>query len=176
MTDTTGDTADVAPLTDPGTLRDRDDVDYLTAERTDDEEHFERHDEIAGFAAVAVTNADGDLALARLGDAWILPHASVDLGEDFVDVAERAADDLLGIDVEIASVVRARRKHCTLEDGDRETVIHDVIFEASPANGTGLPDASTVQSCQAEATDWFDHVPEKAPDNEVREDMRLFVG
>jgi hypothetical protein len=36
---------------------------------------------------------------------------------------------------------------------------------------TTLPDADDVQSCQADAIAWFDHVPE----NEVRDDIAHFV-
>lgn len=177
MTDTTHPTdRTAAPLTDPSTLRDVDAVDYRTTERVDDAEHFERHAATAGFAAVAVTDADGRLALTQFDDAWLLPHAGVESGEDFRAVAHRAADDLLGLDIAIDRVVRARRKDCTLEDSDRETTIHDVVFEATPADDPALPDAADVQSCQADALAWFDHVPETTPDNEIREDVARFVG
>jgi ADP-ribose pyrophosphatase YjhB (NUDIX family) len=177
VTDTTQATDPTAePLTDPTTLRDVAGVDYQITERTDDAEHFERHEATAGFAAVAVTNADGEIALTETGQVWILPHAGAEPGEDFVDVARRAADDLLGLDVTIDRVVRARRKDCTLEDSNRETTIHDVVFEASPADDATLPDADDVQSCQADAIAWFDHVPESVPENEVCEDIAHFVG
>lgn len=177
MTDTSRATDPTAePLTDPSTLRDVDGVDYQTTERTDDAEHFERHEATDGFAAVAVTNGDGGLALTETGPVWILPHAGVEPGEDFVNVARRAADDLLGLDVTIDRVVRARRKDCTLEDSDRETTVHDVVFEATPADDATLPAADDVQSCQADAIAWFDHVPENVPENEVREDIAQFVG
>lgn len=165
-----------APLTDPSTLRDVDGVDYRTIERTDDADHFEHHGGIAGFAAVAVTDPAGDLALAKMSRGWMLPHAAVEPDEDFVDVAHRAADDLLGLDVTIERVARARRRQCRLDDSDLETVVHDVVFEATPADDPALPDAADVQSCQADALAWFDHVPETTPDNEIREDVAHFVG
>lgn len=165
-----------APLTDPSTLRDVDGVEYRTTERVDDAEHFEHHDTTAGFAAVAVTDADGRIALTKFGDDWILPHAGVEPGEDFRAVAHRAADDLLGLDIAIDRVVRARRKQCRLEESDRETTIHDVVFEATPADNPALPDAADVQSCQADALAWFDHVPATTPANEIREDIAHFVG
>lgn len=38
-----------------------------------------------------------------------------------------------------------------------------------------LPDAADVQSCQADAIAWFDHVLGNVPENEVREDVAHFV-
>jgi len=168
MTDTTS-TDPTESLTDPETLRDADGVDY--SEITDDS-HFEMNRDNEGVTVVGITNDDGELALATLERATVVPHAVVEPGRDFAAVAHDAADELLGIDVTLDDVVRVRRKVSTDDETGAEAVAYDVLYAASPAGGGDLPDE--VARCQAESTDWFDSVPEDLP-GEMRDDAALFL-
>lgn len=169
MSDTTS-TDPTESLSDPDTLRDRDGVEYLEMTEAD---HFGQDEGVAGVAVVALTNADGALAFASFEDVTILPHAVVEAGDDYATVARDAAADLLGIDVDLDSVARVRRK--ATPPGGSDGVAHVVVFTASPAGDSVLPDATDVTSCQAESTGWFDRVPEDIQTAEMREDARLFL-
>lgn len=159
-------------LTDPETLRDRDGVEYLGVTEDD---HIGQDSDISGVAVVGLTNDDGALAFATFEEVTILPHAVVEPDEDYVDVAHGAADELLGIDVDLDDVVRVRRKDSPSSGNDDEDVAHVVVFTASPAGDGVLPDAEDVTSCQARATGWFERVPDDLQTEEMREDALLFV-
>ena len=171
MIDTTPSTDPTESLTDPETLQGAGGVDYCEA--TDDS-HFEMNRDNEGVVVLGVTNESGDLALARLGSACILPHAVVEPGADFAEVAHDAADELLGIDVTLDDLAHVRHKVSVSEDTDEEAVAYDVVYGASPADDGHLPDEVT--SCQVEETGWFDSVPEDFPEDEgMRDDASLFV-
>lgn len=170
MTDSTS--ADpTESLTDPESYRAADGVDYYEAE---DDSHFEMNRDTAGVAAVGVTNADGAVALVEFEPATMIPHARVEPGGDFAQAAHDAADDLLGVEIALDDLVRVRRNVSSPDDRDEEAIAYDVVFAATPAT-ENLPDADDVQSCQAEATSWFDSIPDDLPDGGVRADAELFI-
>ena len=139
----------------------------------EDDSHFEMNRDTEGVAVVGVTNADGELALPTLEAGTVLTHAIVEAGEDFADTAREAADELLGVDVELEGVERVRRKVST-NDGE-EAIAYDVVFAASLVDDAGLPEETP--SCQVESTDWYDALPEDFAhgDDEMCADARLFV-
>ncbi|MFC3477966.1 NUDIX domain-containing protein [Halobacterium litoreum] len=159
-----------ASLTDPEALADRGDVDYV---EVSDDSHFEMNRDTEGVAVVGVTS-DGRLALPTFESATVLTHAVVESGDDFADTAREGAHELLGIDVDLDSVERVRRKVSTSDDGE-EVVAHEVVYAASPADGADLPDDAP--SCQVESTDWYDSLPEDFAHghDEMCADARLFV-
>lgn len=157
-------------LTDPEMLRDPDDVESLVVTEDD---HIGQEPDISGVAVLGLTNDEGALAFASFEEMTILPHALVEPGEDFVDVAHDAADELLGVEVDLDAVARVRRKDS--RSGGSEDVAHVVVFAASPTGDGVLPDAEDVASCQTQTSYWAKRVPDDLETEEMREDARLFV-
>jgi len=170
MTDPTP-TDPTESLTDPGSLADRDGVDYVEIE---DDSHFEMNRDTEGVAVVGVTNDDGELALATSEAGSVVAHAVVKSGDGFADTAREAANELLGVDVELEAIERVRRKESTSDDG-KEAVAYDVVFAASITDDADLPEQ--VPSCQVESTGWYDSLPEDFAyhNDEMCDDARLFV-
>lgn len=170
-------------LTDPNTLRDRPDVEFVEKTQTDDEAHFEYHERIDGFAAIGVTDEDGRGLLVNSGHAWMPPYTAVGPGDDWAAVAREAVVDLLGATVELDGVERVRHLDCRLEDTDDHTSIYQVVFRASLAGDAGVDaldrdeaDADDLDEDDAPVLGWFGAVPEGIPGGDVEADVRLFVG
>lgn len=178
-TPTDGSAATLRSLTDPATLLDRQDVDTGEQSRVVDEEHFDRHDPIAGWVVVGLTNADGEVALVDHdgGHGWSLPHGPVQPGEDWAAAARHWLAVQTGIDAELADAVRVTRIEDRLEATDtsataaRTTTIHDVVLAARPASDDPTLDPDP----DGPDVDWFAAVPAGAPDGDVTEDIRRFL-
>jgi hypothetical protein len=156
-------------LTDPAAFRDADDVDY---DEIEDDSHFEMNRELAGVAAVGVTDSNGRLALVEFEAGTALTHGMVEPGEDFAENAREGAHELLGIEVTLDALVAVRKKTSTDPDSGEEVVAHDAIFAASPADSETLP--ADVPSCQVEATGWYETLPDGLS-GIMREDAELFI-
>jgi ADP-ribose pyrophosphatase YjhB (NUDIX family) len=169
MTETTP-TDPTESLTDPAAFADADGVDY---DEIEDDSHFEQNRDHDGLAAVAVTDADGRLALVEFEYATMIPWYHVEPGEDYVDAAHIATDVLLGIDVELDALVRVRKKTSTHEETGEQVTAYEALYAASPAGDAVIPDE--LPNCDAERADWFDSIPEDLPDGNMREDAELFI-
>jgi hypothetical protein len=156
-------------LTDPAAFADADDVEFVDIE---DDSHFEMNRDLAGVAAVGVTDDAGRLALVQFETGTATTHGMVEPGEDFAENARDGAAELLGVDVELDALVRVRRKVSTDPGSGDEVVAHDAVFAASPADSAALPD--DVPSCQADSADWYDPLPDGLS-GVMREDAELFV-
>lgn len=173
-------------LTDPETLRNRDDVEYRERTVVQDEEHLELNEPIDGRIIVGLTDDDGRLLLSSpgCGDAWLLPYAPVQPNEDYAAVARRDLAERAGIDVVVAGVERVLRKEYRIEDDEvRRTTVHHVVVSASPADGDAIPhnpgpnETDNPGPDEADATDlrWFDDEPPVLPEGEPLDDLELFL-
>lgn len=168
-----------ASLTDPDALRDRPGVDVEDRTARVPPGEFEEHDRWAGIAVVAVTDGDGRAVLLWNDDEHgLLPHAPVEPGDDFATAARRAAEEQVGVAVDLDAVVRVRRtEYRPAGDDARRTTVHDVLFRASPAGRASGDDAPTTdRGCWTAA--WADDLPPN-PDwdrPDVRDDLRRFLG
>ena len=162
-------------LTDPETLRDRDDVEFLDGPPETHQSHFEIYESIAGMAIAGVTDPDGRLVLLEHGqvDRPALSYTQVDPGEDFVAAARDVVAAGTGIEASIDELLRVRRCTYRSEDGE-ETTGYDVVFAASPV-GDGDIDPEAGHDWTAS---WRDPATLDLPDdedNDVLNDIRLFL-
>ena len=160
-------------LTDPETLRQREDVAFVDAPPEDHQNHFEVYESIAGMAIAGVTDGDGRLLLLEHEQAALpaLSYTRVDPGEDFVAAARDVVVAGTGIEARIDEPLRVRRCTYRSEHG-AETTGYDVVFGASPV-GDGDPDAGhdwTAAWRDPESVDLPDD-----EDNDVSNDIRLFL-
>lgn len=174
----TGAASTVDELTDPESLRDRDDVRYRERTVVHDEEHLELNEPIDGWVMVGVANEEGEFMLTHnaCNDVWLLPHARVDPGEDYAAVARREVEAVAGVDAAVRGVDHVRRSEFRLEgDEERRTVAHDVVVRASIAADEVIPDGHEVDRPYASDLGWFEETPENVPEDDPGEDVRLFL-
>ena len=167
----TDDAPTVQSITDPESLRDREDVAFSREAEYPDRETYESLREQSetgdGAALVGVTNDDGKVLLKDTCTGWLAPGGNVAPGEDWAAVARREAESWTDVAVELDSVERVRRIDHRLEEGEPSDVLDDpfyvVFFRASPATGETAP----VDSDDEDAPDveWFDEVPEGVDPN-----------
>ncbi|WP_254545600.1 hypothetical protein [Halomarina pelagica] len=166
-------------LTDPETLRERDDAEFIDAPPEAHQGHFEVYEPIAGMAISGVTDADGRLLLLRQEDERIpvLPYGQVSLDGDWVTAAREAVAVTTGVAVTIDGVVRVRRAAYRSETG-AETTGYDVVFSATPVGDLDLSDATGL-SCRHEwSATWNAPDAIELPDdedNDVVSDIRSFL-
>lgn len=162
-------------LTDPETLRQREDVAFVDAPPEDHQNHFEVYESIAGMAIAGVTDDDGRLLLLEHErvDLPALSYTQVDPGEDFVAAARAIVETGTGIEARIDDPLRVRR--CTYRsEGGEETTGYDVVFAASPVGDDGI-DPEAGHDWRAA---WRDPATVDLPDeedNDVLNDIRLFL-
>lgn len=160
----------IATLTDPASLRDRDDVEFV-ADTHDGEREF--HDaDVAGRAVVGLTNDAGEvLLLEHPEQPPILPMCTLDSGDDWAAVGRGTVDNVRGLTVDLDRVERVRA--LTYEaDGETHTNYY-VVFRASVAPDGTLPADPTIDDPEW-GVDWYDEVPPEA-DGSLAEDIRLFL-
>ena len=162
-------------LTDPETLRERDDVEFIDAPPEEHQNHFEGYEPIAGMAIVGVTNERNRLLVLEREDAPhpTMPYHEVALGDDWVATAQGAVESATDIEVAIDDVHRVRRNTYRSETGEKTTG-YDVVFAASPSD-----DGETSSDSESDwVPAWHDTTTLDLPDDEnidVVNDIRLFI-
>lgn len=157
-------TTAVESITDPESLRGRDDVEFHEDTDVVDGETFDTVEDLDNVAVVGVTNADGEVLLRKLTEdcSRKLPILPVDSGEDYAEVARRAVEENTGLPIELDALEAAWYFEARLEDEERAATRYFVVFSASPAtDGTGV-EADIPEERDAAAVDWFDEVPDDA--------------
>ena len=177
-TTTTDDAAPTESLTDPESLREREDVAFVEETSVhDDEDHCSVG--IDGRAVVGVTNDDGEVLLAVHEESSIamLPHGPVEPGNDWGTVGRRAVEEMTGVAVELDGPELVRDfDHFVEGDDERHTTSHNVVFRASPAGDETATDPGVAGNDDWDAG-WFDEFPEdlSAVEGPVEDDVRLFL-
>ena len=179
---------------DPASLADDPDVDV--AERVyphADTDHCEA--DAAARTVVGCTRADGSLLLLvdRDADHAVLPHPTVDAGEDVRAVAREETAAVANVPVEIGDPVALRRvEHYETEDHDGvgdpdafeppadatpHNVTHHVVFAASVADGATAGDGDPGVDDPDWEADWFAAAPVDLADEhgDAAADIRRFL-
>src|SRR5699024_9067271 len=161
-------------LTDPETLREREDAEFIDTPTEEHQNHFEVYGPIAGMAIAGVTDTEGQLLLLEREDAPhpIVPHGQVTHTDEWATIAREAVADSAGITVSVADVLRVRHNTYRSETGE-ETTGHDVVFAASPTTHETDPETD-----HAWTAVWRDPATLDLPDdgdNDVLNDIRLVV-
>ncbi|WP_256684872.1 hypothetical protein [Halococcus qingdaonensis] len=162
-------------LTDPGTLRERDDIEFCEMAPETHQSHFELYESIAGLAIVGVTDADGRLLLLEHEDAPYptLPYGRVAPADRWVATTRATVADSTGVAVTVDDMRRVRH-HTYRSEADEETTGYDVVVAASPEGDGDIP----AEAGQEWVPTWRDtatiDLPDE-PDNDVLNDIRLFV-
>lgn len=163
-------------LTDPESLRNRDDVPFTEETRAIGTDEFERRADWAGVAVIGVL--DDALLLVEVGDGhgWMLPNGPVEPGDDFAAVAARVAEATTGVAATATGVERVHRKTYRTDDG-RETTGHHVVFRGRPTAGTDIGDDPGLPGQPVETVAWRTEPPADADwDHEdFADDVRLFL-
>jgi hypothetical protein len=169
----------VESITDPESLRDRDDVRFTEETAVLDREMYEsvrgQSETDDGAALVGVTNDDGEVLLKNTCTGWLAPGANVAPGDDWTTAARREAESWLAVAVELDAVEHVRRIDHRVEGEDTQDRVDDpfylVFFRASLAPGETAP----VDSGDEDAPDvaWFDEVP-AGVDEDLEEDVAVF--
>lgn len=167
----------IAPITDPESLRDRDDVPFDLETDVVPEETLDAVDAAADMVVVGVTTESGDALLRRLTDdcAWKLPVATVEPGADYVEAARDAVEGVVGLAVELDAVEGVWRIELRDEAETRTAARNFVVFSATPTDGTDLDAAlATVpEDDRPVEAGWFRDLPANA---EAAPGTDLFVG
>lgn len=159
---------------DPGTLRERDGVEFVDASPVEHQDHFERYESIAGVVVTGVTDDRGRVLVLEHDQHEIpmLPYAEVGHDEEWVAAARGAVATWTGVEATIDEPVRVR--HHTYRSGmGEETTGHDVVFAASPETTGRDPDTDHEWTAAWRDGSTLDLPAD--PDNDVLNDIRLFV-
>jgi len=136
----------VESITDPESLRDRDDVRFTEETAVLDRETYESvrgQSEVGdGAALVGITNDDGEVLLKDTCTGWLPPGGNVAPDGDWAAVARQQAESWTGVAVELDAIERVRRIDRRLEGADPSETpalpFHVVYFRASPAAGEAV--------------------------------------
>lgn len=170
----------IETLTDLEVLREREDVPVV--EHTVEHENLNHcSTDIAGRIAVGVTDGDDRLLLLcndEIGIA-LLPHGTVDQGEDWAGAARRETESQTGVEIALDSVEYVRDIDHVLEgEGDPHASNVGIVFAGSPTGGE-IQDCK--QSADAGSDDWraswFDGLPDgiDVPEGGPGKDLELFL-
>lgn len=172
-------------LTDPATLRDRDDVRVSSDTQVhEDADHCSRG--VAGRVAVGVTDADGRTLLLCNDDHGValLPHGDVEADEEWLAATRREIEAQTGVEIDLEGIELLRDVDHRVEAEDEPHChTYGIVFRASPTGGA-------IQHCKESAeagsdgwyADWFEAIPEDLPDGVSipeggpGEDLALIVG
>lgn len=163
-------------FSDPESLRGRPSVPFREETRSLTRKEYESiAEEVASHAAVGITDDDGDVLLMNDGShGWTLVAVPVEPGEDWTAVAQREAEKLLGVAVDLERVELVRRVDFRREDDDgQRTTMYDVVFRAS-VDGDPVVEGADGPNEDSPSLEWFDTVPD-GQEAEVADDIRLFV-
>lgn len=161
-------------LSDPESLRDREDVEFLeTTFVHDDRDHCAV--DVDGRAVVGVTDDDGAVLAIVLDEEnhAVLPNGKVESDDDWAAVGRDRVEHLTDLPVDLDGPVRVRRtEHVVEGDEEPHTTSYQVVFAASPAAETDR----VTDGCDWHA-EWCDELPEVVADVERPsvDDIRLFV-
>lgn len=168
-------------LTNPEGLRDRDDVTFTTeTRRHDDVDHCGV--DVAGQAIAGIENDDSELLLLlndELGVA-VLPHASVERGDDWAAVARQGVENQTGISVTLDHIEAVRQvDHVVADAGKPHTTTHRVLFAGRPAGGE-IHDCKRAASAGSDdwRAGWFTDLPDaiEMPGDGPGDDLQHFLG
>jgi ADP-ribose pyrophosphatase YjhB (NUDIX family) len=150
-------------LTDPASLRDRDDIDVTEATQQVAGPEFERRAAWDGTAVVGVLDGNDRLLLAKLGDGhgWMLPNGPVEPGDDYAEAARTWTERTTGVAIAPVAVERVHVKHYRT-NGDRETTGHHVVFRGVPTDDTAVSDGPALPVQDVERVGWFAEPPADA--------------
>jgi hypothetical protein len=162
-------------LTDPESLRGREDVAYVENDPETNQDHYDSFESAAGTAVAGVTDDDGRLLLLEheRADYPAVCFTVVDGGADYVAEARDIVETATGVEATLDDVLRVRRSVYRSEGGE-ETTAHDVVFAASPVGDRTVdPDAGHDWTAEWRDPETVD-VPDEA-DNDVLADLELFL-
>lgn len=167
-------------LTDPETLRDRDDVAFEQQTRRFDGEEAdavrEQFPEWDSHVAVGVLNDAGEVLLVDDGHhGWTLPAAPVGDGDDYVTAGREYVEALLDADVPVSGVERVRRIDYFVGDDDRLGGVYNVVVRADSVDSEAVAADPVSPDDALDAAGWFDEVPDGAA-GPVAADAELFLG
>lgn len=160
-----------ATLTDPGRLRDRDDVEFVAETNDVDAAAFETATGWDSHVAVGVTGDRGVLLMNDGHHGWTLPAFAVESGDDWLAVARSEFESLTGVAVTVDAVELVRRREFRLGDEapdsetstDDQTTVDNVLVRATPADDSAA-DGSLSADPESRDDDvvvqWFDGVPD----------------
>jgi len=189
----TDDEPTVESLSDPETLRDRDDVAFRDEETVlgpgEYEDVRERVERVAGLVLAGVVDDEGRTLLVNregCSRGWMLPGSVVAPGDDWAAAGRRAVERMTGVTVAVHGPAAVRRtvyrpaegeavaeSQSTASPDGKHPVSNDVVWRASPTGGGTLPDAPVVDGDEWDAG-WFDDLPQDV-DAADEDDVRLFV-
>lgn len=151
-------TTDTPPLTDPETLRDRDDVPFH--EQTDevDAGTVDTVAELDDMAPVGVTDGDGQVLVARITDTcrWKIPSAAVADDVAFAAAAREWVHQNTGLALDLGDPEAVWQLRVT--DGDRSASRYFVVYGAAVDGSPEIPTADAPDP--AAETRWVRSLPE----------------
>lgn len=155
-------TTDTLSVTDPETLRDREDVPFHEDTDVVDAETVETVAGLDDMAPVGVTNGAGRALVLRVTDtcSWKIPTSAVAPGEEFATAAREWVAANTGLAVDLDGPRAVWHLQVREDGGDRTASRYFVVYGASvdgdpEVPATGAPDPA------AEAG-WFEALPEGA--------------
>ncbi len=178
----------IESLSNPKSLIEEEDVEYVEKTREFEEEKFEalkeRYEKIDGVVMVGVTNEDGEVLLQYTDENWDPPGGNVKQGEDWVEAARKNMERLTGEDITIDQPksyelyeFKSKKDGSSFEAGT-------VLFEGSliDENTEFLEDPKPIEEVASKYREhdveidlgWFDEVPKDAHPNHL-DHIRIFL-
>lgn len=161
-------------FSDPEDLRGRSGVSFREeVRRLPADEFTSVAGQLDSHAVVGITNNEGDVLLMNDGShGWTLIAFPVEHGEDWVSVAQREAETLLGVAVVVEEVEFARRVDFqSADDNSQRATMYNVAFRASADDSVDLDKIGKQDDVLLR---WFDGVP-AGQEGDVANDIQYFI-
>ena len=151
-------------VTDPESLRDRDDVTVHEQTDTVPAEVVSQMADLGDMSSAAITNPDGQVLFRRETEtcSWKLPVVAVTSGDDYAAELQSHVRETIGFDLDLTDVVGLWDITVQTEDESQTATRTFVTFAAEPVSGNYDLDEATPTGDPVEEAGWFDELPEDA--------------
>lgn len=166
-------------LHDPDTLRDRQDLEFLTETQSLPAGEFQAaQDQIQSHAVVGITNTEGEVLLMDDGEhGWTLTAFPVESDDEWTAVARLGIERVTGRSLSLEEIVRVRAVEFVQEGpgGDRQFSMYTVVFRCSQVDGQPIAEEfQGTNDGDSWRLEWFDAVPASV-EGGLADDIGLFV-
>lgn len=159
----------IESLTDPETVRDRDDVSVHELTETVDGRTFDLIDDLGNRTPIGLRNEDGEVWIMKESaeGAWTIPSIPVEPDEDYAKAGKAGVEAYTGIEITLDALEGIWHFEATHQETGETTTRYFVVYSASPVQedaDRSIPTAEVSHEDRPAASGWVSELPAAAAD------------